>query len=86
MRGVSLVSGLFAARHHGLVIKVAPSISIIQLKVPPLLQLLLVQRGARRVVVHLHRAAGRCAAIPGLMRATVPRALAWLSSQVGVVH
>mgnify|MGYP004290715375 CR=1 FL=1 len=86
MRSVSLVPGLLAARHHGLVIKVAPSISVIQLKVAPLLQLLLVQRGARRVVIHLHRAAGRRAAIPGLLRATVPRALARLSSQVGVLH
>jgi hypothetical protein len=29
MRRVSLVPGLLAARHHGLVIKVAPSISVI---------------------------------------------------------
>ena len=86
LQSVSLFPGLLAARYHGLVIKVAPSISVIQLEVAPLLQLLLVQGGARRVVIHLHRAAGRRAAIPGLLRATVPRALARLSPQVGVLH
>ena len=52
----------------------------------PLLQLLVVQRRARRVVVHLHRAARRRAAVPRLLRAAVPRALARLAAQIGVQH